>query len=513
MVSKSVDLDSRDGCSKKTRPRFAFVTRLMRLPQGSLSFEEMLFEQTPVASPPYYRTSKQDSSSKHWASYAGDCPCINRVLASKNTKLWTILKFFNALLRSFGQIFFSNNPISGLVVLIAILVTDPMAALGGLVSATVGIIVTLLLEQHREEVSSGRSACNSALLGVVTVALAQKPSYAVPMGAKLLVAIIIASVFCVYVTVALTSLLASLPRLRLPCLQAPFVITQTLLLYCLLHASSPDVHPPDFQVTEAPGLENETINEELTLVVTAASSIFEELREEEFNLTDDNPAIEGIGYEGHHVPGGINWGEVLAGIVLSASRVLSLHSVPCSVLLYLAILLFSPLSASFALIGAIVSTIAGIVFAEGPESLAAIYEGSWGCQGLLCAMVVGGIYYVLTWQSAIAACMCALFSAILRHFIGDPEFLPPAVHAPSRLPLLTLPFVVSALLFLCLTSVGEGFRRPSHLSSPEQQYVEYTEAFGKFGKTKKGRWGSVDSSQHSSHEVKCPLAEPEDVSM
>ncbi|XP_071444103.1 urea transporter 1-like [Hetaerina americana] len=460
---------------------------------------------------------KKEASAKHWASYSGDCPCINRILASRSSRLWTVFKFLNALFRAFGQVIFCNNPISGIFVLIAVLVAEPYAALGGILSATTAIITALLLEQPKEEVASGRTACNSALLGFVTVALAQAPGFAIYLEAKLWVSIIFASVFCVYVTIALSSLLYSLPRLRLPCLQAPFVITQTLLLFCLLHSAYPDVHHPHIVEPEEPGeLVNltTTIPESVTLSenFSSLSDMFEQLNELQGNDTGElNPAIEGIGYEGHHIAGGLNWGEVLAGVILSTSKVLSMHSVPSAVLLYLSILIFSPLSASFALIGAIISTIAGVMFSEGPESYAAVYEGSWGCQGLLCAMVIGGIYYVLTWQSAVAASACSFFAAVVRHFIGDPEFIPPRHDLPSRLPLLTLPFVLSALLFLCLTSVGDGFLHPSHLSSPEQQYVDYRETYGKCIKGKKGRWSSIDSSQHSSHEVKCPLAEPEEV--
>ncbi|XP_046397986.1 urea transporter 2-like [Ischnura elegans] len=467
--------------------------------------------------------SEKESSAKHWASYAGDCPCVNRVLASRNTKLWTVFKFINALLRAFGQVIFCNNPISGLFVLIAVIVAQPCAALGGLLSGIVAVIAALLLEQHKEEVAAGRTASNSVLLGIVTLALARTQTYDIGLGPKLWVSIIFASVFCVYVSIALTSLLFSLPRLRLPCLQAPFVITQTLLLFCLLHSAYPDVHHAGtlehgmhpIQPVESIEPANLTVeispeSLELSTEPPLETTTFIDLNNLEWNKTELFPDVEGIDYEGHHMGKELNWGEVLAGVILSSSRVLSIHSVPSAVLLYFAILIFSPLSASFALIGSIIATVAGVIFSESPEAYHAVYEGSWGCQGLLCAMVIGGIYYVLTWQSAVAACACAFFAAVVRHFIGDPEFMPPSHNAPSRLPLLTLPFVLSALLFLCLTSVGDGFLRPSHLSSPEQQYVDYRETYGKCARGK-GKWGSMDSSRHSSHEAKCPLAEPEDV--
>lgn len=70
-----------------------------------------------------------------------------------------------------------------------------------------------------------------------------------------------------------------------------------------------------------------------------------------------------------------------------------------------------------------------------------IYHGLYGFNAVLCAIALGGLFYVLTWKSAIYALLGAMFSVIA--FGGIAVFL-----APIGMPALTAPFVLTTWLFL-----------------------------------------------------------------
>ena len=60
---------------------------------------------------------------------------------------------------------------------------------------------------------------------------------------------------------------------------------------------------------------------------------------------------------------------------------------------------------------------------------------------MLCAIALGGLFFVLTWQSAIYALLAAVFSVVA--FAGIAVLL-----SPIGMPALTAPFVLTTWLFL-----------------------------------------------------------------
>jgi urea transporter len=70
-----------------------------------------------------------------------------------------------------------------------------------------------------------------------------------------------------------------------------------------------------------------------------------------------------------------------------------------------------------------------------------IYHGLYGFNAVLCAIALGGLFFVLTWKSAIYALLAVVFSV--------PVFAAIAVLlSPIGMPALTAPFVLTTWLFL-----------------------------------------------------------------
>ncbi|MBV9231624.1 MAG: urea transporter, partial [Chloroflexi bacterium] len=70
-----------------------------------------------------------------------------------------------------------------------------------------------------------------------------------------------------------------------------------------------------------------------------------------------------------------------------------------------------------------------------------VFHGLYGYNAVLAGIAVGGLFYVLTWESALYALVCCLVSTVIMAAIS--VFL-----SPLGMPALTAPFVLSTWLFL-----------------------------------------------------------------
>jgi urea transporter len=70
-----------------------------------------------------------------------------------------------------------------------------------------------------------------------------------------------------------------------------------------------------------------------------------------------------------------------------------------------------------------------------------VYHGLYGFNAVLCAIALGGLFFVLTWKSAVYALLAAVFSVVA--FAAIAVFL-----SPIGMPALTAPFVLTTWLFL-----------------------------------------------------------------
>src|SRR6266536_69564 len=108
------------------------------------------------------------------------------------------------------------------------------------------------------------------------------------------------------------------------------------------------------------------------------------------------------------------------------------------VIFLFAIFVNSRISALFALLGSALGALtAWTVGASG----IAVFHGLYGFNAVLCGIALGGLFFVLTWRSAIYALAAAIISALVFAAIG--VFL-----APIGMPALTAPFVLVTWIFL-----------------------------------------------------------------
>jgi urea transporter len=108
------------------------------------------------------------------------------------------------------------------------------------------------------------------------------------------------------------------------------------------------------------------------------------------------------------------------------------------VIFLVAILVNSRISAAFAAVGSAVALLTALALGSDGFS---VYHGLYGFNAVLCAIALGGLFFVLTWKSAIYALLAAMFSV--------PAFAAIAVLlSPIGMPALTAPFVLTTWLFL-----------------------------------------------------------------
>ena len=91
---------------------------------------------------------------------------------------------------------------------------------------------------------------------------------------------------------------------------------------------------------------------------------------------------------------------------------------------------------------------------------AAIYNGLWGFNSFDAALAIAGVFYVLTWRSALLGVACAAFTALLFGAIAS-------FFGPWGLPALTLPFLRNVGLVL-LKDASRLHLGGARMSSPRR---------------------------------------------
>ena len=136
-----------------------------------------------------------------------------------------------------------------------------------------------------------------------------------------------------------------------------------------------------------------------------------------------------------------------------------LNSILSGVLIIIGIASCSRIAACFALVGSILGMLTGL--ALGADGVA-IYNGLWGFNSMDAALAIAGVFYVLTWRSALLGVACAAFTALLFGAIA-------AVFTPWGLPALTLPFCFGTLTFVLLKDSKEfTWVPPAEVVTPEE---------------------------------------------
>jgi urea transporter len=337
----------------------------------------------------------------------------------------------DTLLRGAGQVMFQNNPVTGLLFLVGIffnaITTDALplgwGALIGLASSTLAAVV---LGADRDLVRNGLFGFNGILLGIGLAVFLQ-------FDGVLIVYIVIGSVVSTVVMMALSNFLG---QWDMPALTAPFVLSA--LLFLAAAYLSNNLH---FGPLVQPGLP------------APAASV----------PTGFQPQLTS--------PGGaasVDVVNVLQGFFRGVGQVMFQDNLITGIIFLVAILVNSRISAVFAALGSAIGLLTSLVLLGGSGFFN--YHGLYGFNSVLTGIAIGGVFFVLTWKSALYALVGMLITAIVTASLT-------AALAPIGMPALTAPFVVTTWLFL-LPKALFSILRPvplAEVAAPER-ILETTQA-------------------------------------
>jgi len=115
----------------------------------------------------------------------------------------------------------------------------------------------------------------------------------------------------------------------------------------------------------------------------------------------------------------------------------------------------SPISAGFALLGSVISTLTALGLGASSTS---VYMGLWGYSAVLSSIAVGGMFFVANSLSLfIYAILASIFTAIIHGAIAS-------LLTPFGLPALTFPFNLVAWIW-CLAGNSMGGLFPVEITA------------------------------------------------
>lgn len=327
------------------------------------------------------------------------------------------LGFLDWNLRGIGQVVFQNNPLSGLIILLALFFNSWIYGMICILGVVVATAMARLLKADRGLVRDGLFGFNGALVALALVAFtsADFRTGAVP-SLHLTLYIVCAAAMTTIVFQAIGTLLA--PH-KVAALTAPFVLTGWLFLFAVLK----------FAAIEAGPLAKPVSPEQYDAAVAYVLPTW---------YMGIGNAIGQIFFQDNWISGYL----IIIGIAVN-----------------------SRISAGMALIGAAGAALVAAVFG-GPEG--AIRDGLFGYNAALTAISLGGFFLVLTWQSF----FYTLFGIVVTTWLWASVAI---FLKPIGMPVLTSTFVLVTWLML----LGQyGFKAlvpvaPPDATTPEDNRRRY----------------------------------------
>ncbi|MGH8900953.1 MAG: urea transporter [Egibacteraceae bacterium] len=323
----------------------------------------------------------------------------------------------DALLRGTGQVMFQNNPLTGLLFLIGIFVNSPRFGGAALMGVATSTLAAWLLGADRALIRNGLFGFNGVLTGIGLAFFLQ-------LDALLIVYIMLGAAVSTVVMLALVNLLGPWD---MPALTAPFVITTWLLLFAVYQ----------FGFLAPTELISPTALDPLAQTQTALRPL-------------------ATGARG----AGLTLANLANGFFRGVGEVMFQDNLLSGVIFLLAILISSRISFVFAALGSAVGMLTAL--ALGADGFS-VYHGLFGFNAVLCAIALGGLFFVLTWKSAIYALVAAVMGSVAFAAIA-------VLLSPLGMPALTAPFVLVTWLFL-LPKAGFRALRPvplAEVTTPEK---------------------------------------------
>lgn len=371
-------------------------TQMQALPLHELL--SRLLQSEPVAQP-------------HLWFCMGTLQGLNKALERRS-----LLDFANACLRGIGQIAFANNPLSGLLIVLAVGLQSAWVALTLLVGIAAATLMAYWLKLDRPSIRNGIFGFNGALVGL---ALGTFGTWGNGSGNGLWLGAI--ALGAALTTVLMQKLgLWMAVHWKLPAMGIPFHIVTYLFLIIALY-----VPQPFFQLGSPPPFPNpvETLDgvRLLSALLTGLGQIF------------------------------------FSGGFLSA------------VLIGLALALCSPMGALVGVLGCGIGVLTGLALGT---DLNLLYAGLWGYNSALTAIAIGGIFYAPNLRSVAIASVGAFFTALVGWLLT-------LGLAPLGLPILAVPFHIGTYAcFLGLRRSLSSLVpvAPYAIASPEEHRWRYLTA-------------------------------------
>jgi urea transporter len=299
-----------------------------------------------------------------------------------------VVSFIDVNLRGVSQVFFQSNPLTGLLILIAIFwgsidADMVQVGIGGVVGVIVGTSTAMALRVHRDTLRQGMYGFSPVLTGMALTTFLDN-------SVMLWVYLVIGAAVTAVVTLAVSNLLDTW---GVPSSTGPFVLTTWFLLlgaYQVFRLDVGSMGPP-------------------ALPEAAADT--------DFVMTFSSLATS-----------------MLTGV----AQVFLIGSWVSGIIILIAILVSSRWAAGLALAGTIVGTLVAIWFGA---SATAISEGLWGFSPVLTAIALGCVFLRPSGPVLIYAALGTVFTVFVQAGLTT-------VLAPLGVPTLTSPYLIAMWLFL-----------------------------------------------------------------
>lgn len=264
------------------------------------------------------------------------------------------LDFINFILRGIGQVIFVNNPVSGLLIGVALFIQSPWMAAMALLGGVASTLTAIWLKLDRDAIRNGIFGYNGILVGA---ALA---TFGLVTGTNYWAWAIAVSGLSALTTGLMKTLgVWMVTTLKCPALTVPFNLVSLLFL-----AIAPSLPQSIFQraMAEPP-------------IAAPLNSL---------------PLAESL----------------LTGF----GQVFLVDNLIAALFIFIAIAICTPLGAVVGLFGSILGVIAGLMMGVNPTAL---YAGLWGYNAVLTAIAIGGIFYAPNLRSVLIGLVCAFLSGLV----------------------------------------------------------------------------------------------------
>ncbi|KYM97195.1 Urea transporter 1, partial [Cyphomyrmex costatus] len=365
---------------------------------------------------------------KTWVACVGDFAILKEFFAQKRRRIWHALQLLDAFLRGFGQIVFANNPLSGLLIIVTLAAVAPGTLALSAATAGLGLLLSVLIREPDDIIENGLSVFNPLLVGAISYSLIPQIYGSFDSFSFLLV--LLATILSVYLS-------RSLRSDKFSYIAWPFNLVEFALIFALSTQNGVD------------------------MVAKSVEPMFEM-----HNATSETTTTDAAGfYEQNATSVYIDWGMIVRGSVVSTSQLFGVDNVIVGSVIYLAMLIYSPITAVFGYFGALCGTFAGL---ELGVDIHKTYSGMWGYNSLLTGAALGGNLLVLNGQTAAATIMAIIYTSLVQYAIES-------IFVKMQLPVLSLPFVITTSLFQKLSDGKEDltFPWPVSISFPEKQRYYY----------------------------------------